>query len=187
MPSTEQPGTVSDTTSTAVAGSDTSREVKPFSREQFVSEMVLNHLHHMNQMEIQLSQLAQEKASSDQIKSMARQISADHEVMEKRVLEIAKARGLWLESYQPATYERANLDRLRSYSGRDFDQAYSLILRTGHKDALEDLRGFRRDVKDPQINSLISQAMPKIQQHASMSHSGAQMGGEVGEDLGSYE
>jgi predicted outer membrane protein len=173
-----------DTASVPSSTASSDNYSSTFSRDQFASEMVLNHLHHMNQTEIQLAQLAEERASSEQFKTMSKQMLTDYQSFDSRVQEIAKSMNFSLDSYQPATYDRSALERLRSLSGSQFDQAFSWVLYNNHQDSLQDLRGFRKEVKNPQINSLINQVMPKIQQHASMwdQYRSTQMGGQAGSD-----
>jgi putative membrane protein len=187
MPSSSS--STSASSSTGVSSDTTSRagtaSTKPFSRDNFYSEMILNQLHHMNQYEIQLAQLAQDNAQSESIKTLARQITTDHQSMDSQVQQIAKSQDFTLSDFQPASYEKATFDRLRSLSGSQFDQAFGWTLHSGHQEAMQDLRMFRKDAaKNPQLSSLISQAMPKYQKHAEMSHrfSSTQMGGEMGSD-----
>lgn len=161
----------------------------PFSREQLVAELTLNELHHLNQKEIQMAQLAQEKAESAQVKQHAQRVLTDHQNLETRVQEVAESKNVKLQDFQPSTYEKAVMDRLRSLSGKEFDMAFNWNMKDGHHRAIQTLRMQRKTVKDPQITSLISQAIPKMRQHAKPSSSkqsrpsGDQMGGEVGDEI----
>jgi putative membrane protein len=141
------------------------------SMEQMQREMVLNRLHHINQHEIELAQLAQDKAQSTQVKSAAQMILQDHQKLDDQVRSSAQGFGFELQGFQAATHEKVGMDRIKSLSGSQFDQVFVSMMKAGHKEASEALKGLRADLKDTQLKSLIDAALPRIKAHRQMTAS----------------
>ncbi len=137
-----------------------------FSPTQFANEMVINTIHHVNQHEIDIAKLAQKKAESPEAKNTAQQLLKDHQQLETQVEQVAKAQGIKLEKYSPATFEKAAKSRLESLEKAQFDHAFLLMMQEGHKMVAADLRSVRPQIQDQQVGALIESALPKIVQHA---------------------
>lgn len=136
--------------------------------------MVLNQLHHINQKEIAMAELAKSKTTGMQAKNMADRLIADHEKMDERLKIVAERAGVELASFQPATHEMAMMDTMKELEGKQFDQAFMQSMKASHEMALENLRAAKRLVKDPQIIQAINEAMPQIQKHHRSSRAAAQ-------------
>lgn len=153
-----------------------------WSKDVAVNEMALNRLHHVNQKEIELARLAQDKAQSQELKTSAQQIMKDHQALETRVQEVAKSQNVKLQDFQPSTFEKAFMDRLKELSGSQFDQAFMQNMMMGHQEVAQDLRLARNDVQNSQVRQLIDQAIPRIQQHRQMAakqHKNIQSSGQT--------
>lgn len=136
--------------------------------------MVLNQLHHINQKEIAMAELAKSKSSGMQAKNMADRIIADHEQMDEKLKMVAERAGVELASYQPATHEMAVMDTMKDLEGKQFDQAFLQNMKLSHKMAMDDLREAKKVTKDPQILQAINEAMPQIQKHERHSRAASQ-------------
>jgi len=145
--------------------------VPRYSKMRLQQEMTLNELHHMNQKEIQMAQMAQDKAQSPQVKSRSQQIMADHERMDQKVQQVAQSKNVELQKFQPSTSEKAVMEWMSKLSGSDFDQAYAANMEHGHREAVAHLRLAKSEKQDPEVKRLIDAALPKMQQHAKMGHS----------------
>lgn len=133
-------------------------------------EVALNELHHINQKEIALAKLAATQARSDEIRSSAARIQRDHEALETRVEELAKARQISLAKFTPATHEEVRMNALEKLSGANFDYAFAETMKDGHKLTTAELKILRARAADPEVVALIDQALPKVQSHEQ--HSG---------------
>lgn len=131
-------------------------------------ELALNQLHHINQKEMRMSQMALDKTENAQVKAMATKILADHQKIESRVKAVAESENIPLHSYQTATHEAAFVDRWEKMEGKDFDQAFLASMKTGHDMAIGDLKIVERSAHDPEVAALIRGAMPSIRQHDRM-------------------
>lgn len=168
-------GMSSDQSSEQQAGS-AQQQMSP---SQMMAEMALNELHHINQKEIMLSEMAQNKAQSPEIKQTAQKVMQDHQALEKQVETTAKEQKVELTSFSPSTSEKAMMSRLEQLSGQQFDQAYAQTMLHSHQMATQQLKMTRKQVKNPQITSLIDQAMPKISQHTQASKKAKQAAGQA--------
>ena len=139
------------------------------SMDMMQKAMQLNQLHHINQKEIKMSELAAEKAQSPQVKSAAQQILKDHQDADKRVEALAKADNITLESFQPATHEKVVMDNLKKLEGARFDQAFVDNMHMGHKHVAQTLEMARTDSKDAKVKGLIGELLPQIRRHQQLS------------------
>lgn len=167
-PSTEQqPGT---------ASSDQPRS--QMSMAQMMDELALNELHHINQKEIMMSEMAERKAQSPQLKQQAGAIMADHKALESQVKAAAEAQKVELGTFTPSTFEKSTMDRLDKLSDAQFDQAFMRQLTMSHQMAAKQLKLTRSQVTNPLVARLINQTMPKITQHSQMIKQSAGIAGD---------
>lgn len=114
-------------------------------------------------MEVQVAQMAQQKASSDEVKEYARQLEQDHSKANDRLKAIAQERGVSLPS-DMAQHQTA-ISSLNNLSGEQFDHAFVRMQVTHHK---KDLNQFRREVKnsmDSDLREFATSNLPTLEQH----------------------
>ncbi len=147
------------------AGAQASQDVV----SQIQKTTLLNEIQHMNQKEIEWANLAQEKAQSQQLKDLAKQIAQDHQRANQKLQQIARQQNIQLSEFSMAGWEKASTDRLNQLSGSDFDRAFVELNRSTHNQTMEQLQAALKDVKDKQIESYVKQdLMPAMKQHQKM-------------------
>lgn len=135
-------------------------------KQQIRSTSALNHLHHINQKEIELARLGEEKAQSNEVKQASKRIRQDHEQADKRLRDAAKQANVELTEYQPATHDRAVRERLEQFEGRQFDQAYLEVMQMGHQMAMQNLDNIQElAAGNEQLRQAVDVVRPTIQQH----------------------
>ncbi len=120
--------------------------------------------------EIQLGQIAQQRANSSQVKQLARRMVADHTAASQDLQLIADEQGLTLPD-QPERMAQATTQRLRGTTGLDFDQAYIRQVVRYHQ---QDLAAFRREAQagqDPDLKAFAQKYLLLIQQHLQLAQS----------------
>jgi putative membrane protein len=120
-----------------------------------------------NQTEVELGQLAQQKAVSPEVKSLGQRLAADHGKANQQLASIAQSDGVSLPKNIDRE-ERAQLSKLEKLNGAAFDQAF---VQAQIKDHQKDIQYFQKEastVKDPQLKSYIQQTLPVMQQHLQM-------------------
>jgi predicted outer membrane protein len=125
-------------------------------------ETAINRLHHINREEIELSKMAETRGKSPEFLNLAHQIRADHELLEKKVNALAKRRGLRLESYQLATYEKAVRDRLNKLKGTEFETSFLRVNEQNQVESSRSLRLVRNDLTDTEVRGLINETLPRM-------------------------
>src|SRR5690242_9473059 len=73
--------------------------------------------------EVELGQLAVQKASSDQVKQFGQRMVDDHTKANDQLKQLAAQEHVQLPT-QPAAKDKATKARLEKLSGKEFDQAY---------------------------------------------------------------
>jgi putative membrane protein len=127
------------------------------------SASVLAQIHQANLKEIALGQIAEEKASTDEVRAYAVQLVNDHTSADQMVLATAQKTGTHLRS--AATTQSKTDQKLSSASGAQFDRLFLEQTSTDHKKLMSELQQEREDASDDNIESLIDKIMPILQQH----------------------
>jgi predicted outer membrane protein len=127
--------------------------------------IVLNELHHINQREIALAEIAKSKASTAAAERVADAVIATHEKLDSGVEDVARRAGVELGAYQAATHEQAVMDSLRDLNGKDFDRAFLASMKMSHESAAADLRRAKQYTKDPLLSRVINDTLPELEKH----------------------
>jgi len=114
--------------------------------------------------EVKLGQLAQEKGSSDAVKSFGKRMVDDHSKAGDKLKEVASHESITLPSDLSAK-DQATYDRLSTLNGGAFDRAYS---RDMVKDHETDIAAFQKEAnagKNDSLKSFASETLPTLQDH----------------------
>lgn len=126
----------------------------------------INVLHHINSLEIQEAQQAQASLQSTGSQTFAQTLITDHQASEQQVLQLAGQQGITVYAFQPATYEAALDSQLATLVGTTlYDQAFLQGQVLGHQRALQNVQLIQGLVVDPQIKTLLNNAVTMIQKH----------------------
>ncbi|MCP3137016.1 DUF4142 domain-containing protein [Pyxidicoccus xibeiensis] len=135
--------------------------------------------HHVNQMEIKLGQLAQEKGVSKGVKDYGARLVKDHEAADLKVTTYATKKNLQLAQPQPDTdFEKvmknaneAALTKLQSLQGPAFDRAF-LAHMVGQHDAdiATVMAGQQQFATNTELKGLLDSALPTLKQHRQQAH-----------------
>ena len=146
-------------------------------------ETALNRLHHINREDIELAKMAETRGKSPEFLNLAHEIRADHELMEKKVVALAKRRGITLKAYQLATYEKAVRDRLNKLNGSEFETSFLRVNEQNSFEGARSLRLVRNDINDTEVRGLINESLPRMTAHRMLPSDKARARAEEG-DLG---
>jgi putative membrane protein len=127
-------------------------------------------------LEVQASQLAQQKASSNEIKDLAKRIEQDHKQANSQLMAIAQQKNINLPNDLQGE-AKEDLEVFQKLNGKDFDNAYLLYL---VKDHLKDIAMFQKEAQagtDPDIKQWAAKNLPVLREHAGMTATVAQASG----------
>src|ERR1700761_6040288 len=117
--------------------------------------------------EIKLSQLAETKASSPQVKSFAKKMGSDHNMLEMKMKPYASEWGLTpptgLDSEHQATY-----DQLNALSGKDFDKQYMTAMDQDHHKALDAFTKEADTSANPKFKAAVLKGKAVVAKHTAM-------------------
>jgi putative membrane protein len=119
------------------------------------------------QAEVELGQLAKQKAVDPSVKSFGDRMITDHSKANDELKSLASQKGATL----PATLshsERSSLDRLQKATGKDFDKEYVSTMVKDHKKDVKDFEDASKDLKDPDLKAFASKTLPTLQEHLRM-------------------
>lgn len=114
--------------------------------------------------EVELGQLATQKASSDDVKKFGQRMVDDHSKANDQLKQVAASEGIQIPDKLSAK-DQATKARLEKLSGEQFDKAY---MRDMVKDHTQDVADFQREStngSDPQVKQFASQTLPILQSH----------------------
>jgi putative membrane protein len=120
--------------------------------------------------EVQLGQLAAEKATSPQVKQFAQRMIADHTQANQELMQIVKQQGLTVPT-QIGSKEKSEMERLRGMSGAQFDSAYMQHMLQDHQKDVADFRKQAESGNDPALKAFAQKYLPILQQHLQMAQS----------------
>jgi putative membrane protein len=160
----------------------------------------LERLHHINQLEIQLGNLAQQNAQSQDVKSYGEMLVRDHTTADQQLMSYARQRGHKLADTPKPLNEverksmdahRAAMEKLRVLKGQPFDADFLAHMVGDHDMALGKVMAGQQHFTDAAISPVLQQHAQVIARHRQQAHTllgrigpGATMGVGGAGDMG---
>ena len=113
--------------------------------------------------EVQLGKLAEERASSAEVKEFAATMVQDHTMAGNKLKDIARTVNVELEQDENAA--RDDHERLSKLSGNEFDREYIDLMVKDHQDALDALQDQAENGDHPGVKQWASETLPRIKHH----------------------
>jgi len=141
-------------------------------------QSLVNHLHHMNQQEIQTAQLAQRKAVSNDVRQLAQGILSDHQMADQKLTQWAQKQGLKLGEVKPASdverrkmdMEKSSLAFLQALEGQPFDQQFLTGQVAMHDLGIGMLTAAQSKFATSDVATLIKEQLPRLREHRSRAY-----------------
>lgn len=116
--------------------------------------------------EVELGQLAEQKASSDQVKQFGKRMVDDHSKANDQLKQIAEQEHVKLPT-QPSAKAKAVKAQLEKLSGSEFDQAYMSDMVKDHRRDVSEFEKESKNANDPALKSFTEQTLPTLREHLS--------------------
>ena len=113
-------------------------------------------------MEVQVAQMAQQKAASDDVKQYARQLEQDHSKANEKLKAIAQERGVQLPT--DLGQHQTQVQSLNALSGEEFDRQFMKMQVQHHK---KDVKQFSKQSKnsiDTDLREFAAGNLPTLEQ-----------------------
>jgi len=121
-------------------------------------------------MEVELGQLATERAASAQVKAFGQRMVTDHSKANQQLLQIAAAKGMAAPREMMPEHRQLR-EKLAKLSGAEFDRMYMQHMVQDHK---KDVSGFEKEAQkgaDPALRSFAQETLPTLREHLSLAES----------------
>jgi putative membrane protein len=124
-------------------------------------------------MEVQLGQMASDKAQAQEVKDFGARMVKDHSKANDELKSLAQQKKLNLPTELEAKHRKV-VDKLQKASGADFDKQY---MREMVKDHTKDVAEFRKagqEVQDPDLKGWVTKTQPVLEEHLQLARTTAQ-------------
>jgi len=155
-PTPQTPGQAATPTANPDAVGPTS--APNYADQAFVEDTLKN-----NDTQVQLSQLAQQKASSGDVKDFSQKMIQIHTQLNQQLAPLAKQLDV-NQSQKPSKQEKKEIAQLEQLSGADFDSAY---LQAMAREQARSLKQFKSEeaAQNPNIQKVSKMDEPVLTQH----------------------
>ncbi|WP_354685977.1 DUF4142 domain-containing protein [Cupriavidus necator] len=120
------------------------------------------------QMEIEASNLAQNKAGSGAVKRFAGQMLQDHRAAAADLKRLASAKGVQLPT-TPSQDDKKKLEALGALNGASFDKQYaSEVGVKAHNEAVALFRKASAEARDTDVREFARKTLPTLEHHLEM-------------------
>lgn len=117
--------------------------------------------------EVQLGELASEKAKATEVKTFGKRMVDDHGKANAQLKQIVEAKNMKMPAEMGAESKQM-MDKLSKMSGEEFDQAYMRHMVEDHKKDVELFQGFAQQGQDQELKTFAQNTTPMLQQHLKM-------------------
>ena len=114
--------------------------------------------------EVELGQLAAEKASNASVKQFGQRMVDDHTKANDELKQIATQKNMKLATTLSSKDQKTK-DHLSKLSGAEFDQAYMKLMLKDHEKDVSDFRQESQSGSDPAIKKFATETLPTLQSH----------------------
>ncbi|MGC4097866.1 MAG: DUF4142 domain-containing protein [Nitrospira sp.] len=128
------------------------------------TEAFLQHAATCEQEQIDLGQVAEQKAESEDVKQFGVRMVTDHQKTRKEIERLASKGGLQLVS-QSSEKDAAMKSQLDRASGKGFDRAYIALTLQAHALELKELEQRAREEKNQDVRKWAAETVPVVKDH----------------------
>jgi putative membrane protein len=120
-----------------------------------------------NIAEMELAEIAEERAASEDVKYYAKMLKGAHEVANERLQDIAEQQNVELPD-EPNEQQKKTAEKLSSLEGEQFDRQYLQTMIEEHKKAIELFEQQAQSGETPEVQKYAKQTLPGLQAHLEM-------------------
>jgi putative membrane protein len=135
---------------------------------------IVSHLHHVNQMEIDVGKTAQKNGTTS-VKSYSDTLVGDHQSADQDLTAFAKRHGLaTIPADKPQTEAGKQEEKdmmgqvahLKTLKGADFDRPFLTMMVAGHDKEIARIDVSLGTVNDPDLRAMLTSLKPVLQRHS---------------------
>ena len=126
---------------------------------KFVQEAAIGGL-----AEVEMGNLAQQKASSDAVKQFGQRMVTDHSKANDELKQVASSKGIEVPASLDHKHQK-DMEKLSKKTGADFDKAYMSHMVDDHKKDVADFRKESKSGKDADVKGFAAKTLPTLEDH----------------------
>jgi putative membrane protein len=129
---------------------------------------VLAHISTGDSLEVEIARLAESKAASDDVKSVAETIIRDHSANRDEALQLAQQEQIALTpppADTSAAHASSVMQQLQALQGEEFDRAFVQRQIEHHQDEVRKLTTMQSTVQDPEVRDFVDRTLTAVQEH----------------------
>src|SRR4051812_29564749 len=115
-------------------------------------------------MEVQLGELAQQKAHSQRVKDFGAMMVRDHTKANDELKSLAGMKNITLPP-APGEDHMDHIKNLSKKSGKEFDRDYMKMMVDDHQEDIDKFDNCSKDAKDPDLKAFASKTLPILRTH----------------------
>jgi len=115
-------------------------------------------------MEVQLGELAQQKASSQKVKDFGSMMVRDHSKANDELKALAARKNVTLPP-APGEDHMDHIRKLSDKTGKEFDKDYIKLMVDDHKDDIDKFEKCSKDAKDADLKAFAEKTLPTLKEH----------------------
>jgi putative membrane protein len=115
-------------------------------------------------MEVQLGKLAQDRASSSQVKEFGSRMQKDHSKANDELKKLAAKKDIKLPTELEAKH-KSTVNKLSKLKGEEFDREYMAAMVDDHKEDIEKFQQQADKGKDPDLKKFAQEHVPILKKH----------------------
>jgi len=120
--------------------------------------------------EVQMGNLAQQKAASDQVRQFGMRMVQDHTKANDELKQVASNKGIQLPTALDSKHQK-KMEKLSKMTGAEFDKAYMDDMVSDHKEDVSEFKKEANGGKDADLKAFAAKTLPTLQEHLQMAQS----------------
>ena len=120
-----------------------------------------------NTLELQLSKLAQQRATNQAVKDYANMMVEHHTMAAQEMKKLLSSKGAMIPDTALLPMHKLQIETVMAAQGADFDKAYMRIMVDAHEEDVDEFEDEVTDARDADIRAFASRMMPILQTHYS--------------------
>jgi putative membrane protein len=142
----------------SLATADSSNSMPNFADQAFVADTLKN-----NDAQVQMSQLAQQKASSGDVKEFSQRMVQVHTQLNQQIAPLAKRLDI-SQKQKPSKQQKKEIAQLQQLSGPQFDTAYLQAMAKAQEHSLKQFKS-EESAQNPMLQKVAKVDEPVLSQH----------------------
>jgi putative membrane protein len=118
-----------------------------------------------NTMELQLSQMALQKATNQAVKDFATMMVEHHTMAGQQMKQLLSTKGAMIPDSAILSRHRVRMEMLQNLQGAEFDRAYMRIMVDAHEEDVDEYEDETTDARDADIRAFATKMLPILRTH----------------------